>query len=99
MYAKLVYDAMIYEIGKCAGSMAAALGGKVDAVILTGGISHDKYVVKKLTEMLAFVAPIQVMAGEFEMEVLAAGAARVLAGTETAKVYSGEPVWNGFSVA
>lgn len=77
-YAKLIYDSMIYEIGKTAGSMAAVLHGKVDGIVLTGGISHDKYVVEKLTEMLSFIAPITVMAGEFEMEALAAGAIRVL---------------------
>lgn len=45
--------------------------GKVDGIVLTGGISHDKYVVEKLTEMLSFIAPVTVMAGEFEMEALA----------------------------
>lgn len=97
-YAKLIYDAMIYEIGKTAGSMAAVLCGKVDGIIFTGGISHDKYVVEKLTEMLSFIAPITVMAGEFEMEALAAGAIRVLSGKEEAKTYTGIPVWNGFNV-
>lgn len=95
-YAKLIYDAMIYEIGKTAGSMAAVLCGKVDGIIFTGGISHDKYVVEKLTKMLSFIAPITVMAGEFEMEALAAGAIRVLSGEEEAKTYTGIPVWNGF---
>jgi butyrate kinase len=98
-YAKLVYDAMIYQIGKTAGSMAAVLHGKVDAIILTGGISHDPYVVGSLKEMLSFLAPIEVMAGEFEMEALAAGAIRVLEGKEAAKTYTGEPVWNGFPSA
>lgn len=97
-YAKLIYDAMIYEIGKTAGSMAAVLCGKVDGIIFTGGISHDKYVVEKLTEMLSFIAPITVMAGEFEMEALAAGAIRVLSGKEEAKTYTGIPVWNRFNV-
>ena len=97
-YAKLIYDAMIYEIGKTAGSMAAVLCGKVDGIIFTGGISHDKYVVEKLTEMLSFIAPITVMAGEFEMEALAAGAISVLSGKEEAKTYTGIPVWNGFNV-
>lgn len=97
-YAKLIYDAMIYEIGKTAGSMAAVLCGKVDGIIFTGGISHDKYVVEKLTEMLSFIAPSTVMAGEFEMEALAAGAIRVLSGKEEAKTYTGIPVWNGFNV-
>ena len=97
-YAKMIYDAMIYEIGKTAGSMAAVLCGEIDGIIFTGGISHDKYVVESLTQMLSFIAPITVMAGEFEMEALAAGAVRVLSGEEGAKTYTGIPVWNGFGV-
>lgn len=96
-YAKTVYDAMIYQIGKYAGSMAAVLHGKVDGLIFTGGISHDKYLVQQLKEMIGFIAPITVMAGEFEMEALAAGALRVLSGKEEAKDYSGVPVWTGFA--
>lgn len=95
-YAALIYDAMIYQIGKYAGSMAAVLKGKVDGIVFTGGISHDKYLVDKLSEMLSFIAPVTVMAGEFEMEALAAGAVRVLRGEEKAKEYTGVPVWNGF---
>lgn len=95
-YAKLIYDSMIYQIGKTAGSMAAVLGGKVDGIIFTGGISHDQYLVERLSEMIGFIAPITVMAGEFEMEALAAGALRVLSGKEEAKEYSGQPVWKGF---
>lgn len=95
-YAKLVYDAMIYQIGKAAGGMAAVLHGKVDAIILTGGIAYDSYVAGRLTEMLALFAPVEVMAGEFEMEALAAGAIRVLSGTEQPKIYTGKPVWDGF---
>lgn len=95
-YANLVYDAMLYEIGKTAGSMAAVLKGKVDGIVLTGGISHSGYVVEYLTDMLSFIAPIEVMAGEFEMEALAASAVRVLSGEERAKAYTGVPVWSGF---
>ncbi|MEW4414851.1 butyrate kinase [Clostridium sp. AN503] len=95
-YAKLVYDAMLYGIGKTAGSMAAVLHGNVDAVVLTGGISHSKYVVGYLKNMISFLAPVEVMAGEFEMEALAAGAVRVLSGKEMAKIYTGKPVWGGF---
>lgn len=98
-YAKLVYDAMIYEIGKFVGSMAAALKGRVDGIIFTGGIAHDKYLVEKLTEMIGFIAPVTVMAGEFEMEALAAGAVRVLNGEEKQKIHTGIPVWNGFDTS
>ena len=97
-YAKIIYDAMLYQIGKTAGAMAAVLKGKVDGIVFTGGISHDNYLVEKLTEMLSFIAPITVMAGEIEMEALAAGAVRVLSGEETAKEYTGIPVWNGFDL-
>ena len=96
-FAKLCYDSMIYQIGKYAGAMAAALSGKVDAIILTGGVSYDKYVTDKLTAMLSFIAPVVVMAGEYEMEALAFGALRVLEGKEEAKEYSGIPVWSGFN--
>ncbi len=98
-YARVIYDAMIYQIGKYAGSMAAALHGHVDGIVLTGGISHDKYLVEKLVDMIQFIAPVTVMAGEFEMEALAAGALRVLTGREKAKEYTGIPVWTGFQEA
>jgi butyrate kinase len=95
-YAKLIYDAMIYQIGKYIGAYTAALKGDVDAILLTGGIAHDSYLVDKLTEMVSYIAPVKVYAGEFEMEALAAGALRVLKGEEQAKAYSGVPVWSGF---
>lgn len=46
--------------------------GQVDRIILTGGIAHSKYVADYLTKKLSFIAPVEVMAGEFEMEALAA---------------------------
>lgn len=95
-YAKLVYDAFIRQIAKAAGGCAAALKGRVDAIILTGGISNEKYLVQSLTEYLSWIAPISVQAGEFEMEALAAGAIRVLSGEETPKEYTGIPVWENF---
>ena len=96
-YARLVYDAMIYQIAKAAGSMAVTLLGLVDGIILTGGISNDPYVVSELKRYLGFIAPLCVMAGEFEMEALAAGAYRVLTGVEKPKSYTGIPCWNGFN--
>jgi butyrate kinase len=68
----------------------------VDAILLTGGIPHDAYLVEKITDMVKFIAPVKVYAGEFEMEALAAGALRVLTGQEKPKTYTGTPVWNGF---
>lgn len=95
-YAKVVYDAMIYQIGKYVGSMAVSLKGDVDGIVLTGGIAHDKYLVDHLTEMISFIAPVTVIAGEFEMEALASGAERVLSGKEKVRIYTGIPAWQGF---
>lgn len=95
-YAKLCYDAMIYQCAKYVGSMAAALCGKVDQIICTGGVSYDTYVTSEIERMCSFIAPVCVMAGEFEMEALANGALRVLEGKEEALEYTGVPVWSGF---
>lgn len=80
--AKLVYDAMLYGAAKSIGALAAAADGQIDRIILTGGLAHSKYVAEYLTKKVSFIAPVEVMAGEFEMEALAAGACRVLAGEE-----------------
>ncbi len=95
-YADLIYRAFQYQIAKEIGAMAAVLCGKVDAIILTGGISHNKDVCENLERMVGFIAPIEVRAGEFEMEALASAGYRVLSGKEAAKVYTGEPVFTGF---
>jgi len=95
-HAKLIYDAFIWQIAKAVGGCAAVLKGKVDAVILTGGMAHESYLVKQLEEFIGWIAPVAVQAGEFEMEGLAAGAIRALKGEEPVKQYTGKPVWNGF---
>ncbi|MBQ9031303.1 MAG: butyrate kinase [Parasporobacterium sp.] len=94
-YAALVYDAMIYQIGKYIGMMGAVLHGQVDAVILTGGISRDEYLVSKIREMCGYLANIEVIAGEFEMEALAAGALRVLTGEEEIRDYTEDFTFKG----
>ncbi|MEW6666191.1 MAG: butyrate kinase [Thermodesulfobacteriota bacterium] len=95
-HAKLVYDAMIYQIAKNIGAYATVLKGDVDAILLTGGIARDAYLVEGITDRVKYIAPVKVYAGEFEMEAMAAGALRVLAGKEEAKIYTGIPVWRGF---
>ncbi len=95
-YAKLVYDAFIYQLAKAVGGCAAALKGQVDAIIFTGGIAHDKYLVERLSEYVGWIAPISVQAGEFEMEALAAGAIRALKGEEEVLQYTGVPVFENF---
>lgn len=98
-YAKLIFDGMAYQLAKAIGSYAAVLEGQVDAIVLTGGVSNDKYFVEQVSQRVKWIAPIQVFGGDFEMEALAAGAVRALDGTEKTKVYTGEPVWSGFPYA
>jgi butyrate kinase len=93
---KLIYDATIYQVAKSVGSCAAVLKGKVDAIILTGGVVKDKYFTDELESYISSFAPVVVMAGEFELEALAAAALRVLKGEEKPKEYTGIPVWEGF---
>ena len=80
-----VFEAMIYQIGKEAGAMAAVLKGAVDAVLLTGGMAHSERVVKPLTGYLEWIAPVKVYPGEDELKALAEGVFRVLNGEEKAK--------------
>ena len=95
-YAELVYNAMIYQIAKQIGATAAVLKGKAEAIILTGGISNSTYVTDKIREYAGWIAPVVVMAGEFEMESMAASVLRVLRNEQKALEYTGIPVWNGF---
>jgi len=95
-YAALIYEATQYQIAKSIGAYAAVLSGKVDAVILTGGIANSEKFTDGIIRRIAYIAPVKVMPGEFETEALAAGAARALDGDEQVLEYTGEPVWNGF---
>lgn len=95
-YAKMVWDTMIYQINKCIGSMAAVLHGKVDGILLGGGMVYNKGLVAQIEEACGWIAPISAYPGEFEMEAMASGAIRVLSGAEEAKTYTGVPVWSGF---
>lgn len=94
-YAKLIYDAMAYQIGKEIGTYAAVLYGKVDYIILTGGLSYSAYLVDKIKEMIEFISEVVVYPGEDEMEALNKGAQRVLNGQEKVKIYEDEVTING----
>jgi len=97
-YAEAVFNGMIYQNAKYVGAMAVALKGKVDAVILTGGISNSALITGMIKDYVSWIAEVVVMPGEFELEALAAGAVRVMRGEEEAKTYTGVPVWNGFEM-
>ena len=86
--ARVVKDAMCYGIVKQIGAMAAAMCGRVDAVILTGGIAHNEFVVRYIEQHCSFIAPVSVYPGENELESLVANALVVLRGTIVPKVYA-----------
>lgn len=85
--AKLIYEAMAYQIAKGIGELSTVVKGKVDAIILTGGIAHSKMMTRMIKERVEFIAPVEIMAGENEMESLALGTLRVLRGEEEAREY------------
>ena len=84
---KLVYDSMGYQVAKDIGSAAAVLNGKVDAIILTGGIAYEKMMVDFIREKVEFISPVTVYPGEDEMLALAQGVIRVLNGDEEVREY------------
>lgn len=85
--AALVQKAFYYQIAKDAGAMAAVLEGKVDQIILTGGIAYAPLTLEELQRYLGFIAPITVYPGEDELLALAQGALRVMHGEEAAREY------------
>ncbi|MCK9443312.1 MAG: butyrate kinase [Tissierellaceae bacterium] len=94
-YAKTVYDAMAYQIGKEIGAYSTVLFGKVDNIILTGGLANSKYLVERISDMINFIGDIIVYPGEDEMDALNKGALRIINGVEEAKIYEKEVNING----
>jgi len=78
--ATLYYEAFIYQVGKAIGALAAAAHGKVDGIILTGGIAYGKEVVDGINAMCSFIAPIIVYPGEGELEALALSGLNAISG-------------------
>lgn len=97
-WAKVVFEAMAYQTAKAIGGFAAALEGKVDGIVLTGGVSHDKFFTDYIEQRVGWIAPVAIYAGDFEMEGAAAGAVRAIEGTEAVMTYTGEPSWAGFTL-
>ena len=82
-----IRDAFITQVAKDIGSMACVLKGKIDQIIMTGGIAYDKYVVDGLKERAGWIAPVTVYPGEDELLALVQGGLRVLNGEEAAMEY------------
>lgn len=88
--AKLALDGMSYQIAKEIGKMATVLKGKIDAIVLTGGVAYSDYVTDYIKEHVGFIAEVIVKPGEDEMIALNEGALRVLEGPEVVKIYENE---------
>ncbi len=86
-YAELIFEGMCYQIAKEIGAMATVLKGEVEAIILTGGISHNKILVDKIKDRAGWIAPIMVYPGEEEMKALAQAVIRVIKDEEKVKTY------------
>ncbi len=86
-HAELVLNAMIYRVAKEIAAEGAVLCGKIDAVLLTGGLANSDYIVSRLKERIAYLAPIFIYPGEDEMLALAQNAVAVLSGERKAKQY------------
>ena len=94
--ATLVWDTMIYQVCKSIGAMSAVLSGKVDAIVLTGGLMRFADIAEKIQERCGWIAPIHVYAHELEQDTLALSVLKVLRGQAKAMTYSGKNVWQGF---
>lgn len=86
--AKLVYEAMALNVAKHIAQLSVVVDGKLDAIILTGGIAYSKMFTNMIIKRISFIAPVIVYAGENEMQSLALGGLRVLRGEEQAKKFT-----------
>ena len=94
--ATLVWDAMIYQVCKAIGSMSCVLEGRVDGIVLTGGLLRFSDVSEQIKQRCGWIAPIAIYQGEYEQQALAVNAYDALMGKIEVKKYSGKPVWEGF---
>ena len=86
-YASLIFDAFIYQICKAIGEMSTVLNGKVNQIILTGGIAYSPIVVNAIKEKVQWISDLTIYPGDDELLALAQGAIRVLNGEEEAREY------------
>lgn len=85
--ATAICNAFIFQVAKDVGSMACVLKGKVDQIVVTGGIAYDKNVMKGLKEACEWIAPMTVYPGEDELLALVQGGLRAINKIEEAKIY------------
>lgn len=87
-HARLVYEALAYQVSKACGEMAVAVKGDLDGIILTGGLANSAMICSWIKKWAGFLAPIIQIPGEYELEALASGAYRVYTGEEMAKLFT-----------
>ncbi len=79
-YAKLIFEAMAYQVSKEIGALSTVLKGEVDGILLTGGVAYSHRMTDLITERVKHLGPVRVYPGEGEMEALALNAYLVLTG-------------------
>lgn len=89
-YAELVYKALAYQVAKACGELAVSLNGKVDRIIITGGLGYSAMLVNWIEEFTEHIAPITLYAGEYEIESLAKAAYRATVGEEEIQEFTYE---------
>lgn len=85
--AKLILEAFIYQMAKEIGALSVTVNGKIDQIIITGGIAYSDTIVQKIIEKIEFISEVTVYPGEDEMSALALGAFRAETGQEKSKEY------------
>jgi butyrate kinase len=88
--AAAVYSAMAYQVAKEIGAMATALEGRIDSILLTGGMAYSERLVSRLRSSIGWIAPVTIYPGEDELLALAEGVFRVLNGEEEANIFESE---------
>lgn len=81
------YRALVYQLAKDIGAMAAVLHFEVDAIVYTGGMAYEQFFCDDITAYVGRLAPVLRFPGEEEMRALAEGALRVLHGETQAETY------------
>ena len=91
-----IWNTMIYQLCKSIGAMAAVLEGRVDGILLTGGLVRFGDIARGVQQRCGWIAPITVYPGECEQEAMADSVLEVLRGEKQANRYTGQPVFRGF---
>ncbi|MCP4376967.1 MAG: butyrate kinase, partial [bacterium] len=84
---RMVYEAMAYGIAKHICAMSAAVYGKVDGIVITGGLAKSDILIEWISKRVEHIASVTVLPGEFEMEALHEGAVRAINGREPVRIY------------